>query len=84
MIATGGLGSVKESSTLKISDDEDVMALGLDRGSELVMLQLLAVERGVDERLRAIEGRLQSLEERVRGGVEDDDEMYEDWNGLSS
>ena len=39
LIATGQLGSVEESMSLKIASKGDVIALGLDRGSEIVLLQ---------------------------------------------
>jgi len=76
LVANGELGSIEETWNLKISSKEDIIALGLDRGSELVMLQLFALRQDVDERLTAIEARLRTIEEW--SGREDADEVGSD------
>jgi hypothetical protein len=94
LVATGELGSVEESMNLKISSKEDVIALGLERGAEVILLQLCSLQHVVEERLGAIEARLRAMEKgkgRARDDDDDDkgsgngdDEMYEDWSGWGS
>ena len=72
----------------EISSKEDVIELGLERGSELILLQLFSLQQRMDEKLASIERRLQAMEK----GVEDQDDnneddsdegggRYEDWSG---
>ena len=70
-----------------ITSKEDVRALGLERGAELIMLQLIALRESVDEKLADIYSRLRKMEggasgddEEGRDGSQGSDE-YEDWNG---
>lgn len=78
MVATGQLASVEESMSLKITSKEDVIALGLDRGSEIVLMQLLTFQQRMDERMGWIEERLRRIEkgkareEEDNGGSADD------------
>jgi len=91
LVATGELGSIQEAMNLNISSKEDVMRLGLERGAELVMIQLLSLERNVNDRLEAIEAELRrlkggkaSVEAEEAAENEDGSETYEDWNGWES
>ena len=79
LIATGQLGSVEESMSLEITSKEDIIALGLDRGSEVVLLQLLSFQQRMDERLGELEERLRRMEkgkareeEDIGGSVDED------------
>ena len=72
LVATGELTSVEESLNFKISSKEDVVGLGLERGSELILLQLLSFQQHVDERLESIENRLDSMGGVTGGGSDDD------------
>lgn len=76
MIATGKLTTTVESKDLKISTSDDVTALGLGRGAELILLQLVSFQREMNDRLDSIEARLDAME-----GVEDESE-YSDWGGF--
>ena len=48
------------------------MGLGLERGSELILLQLLSFQQHVDERLESIENRLDSMGGVTGEGSDDD------------
>lgn len=58
LISTGRLTTVEESRSFTVSSREDVVRLGLERGSELVLLQLLSFQQKMEERLGAIERQL--------------------------
>lgn len=62
LIATGGLTTVDESINFKVSSREDVVGLGLERGTELVLLQLLSFQQDMEARLGAIERQLRLME----------------------
>lgn len=86
LIATGELATVKESMAFKISSKEDVVKLGLERGSELVLLQLLSFQQEVEKRLGAIERALEISDVVMdeEGGSDGDSEKYENWSGCGS
>ena len=93
MVAAGELASVEELRSIEITSKEDVLRLGLERGSEFVMLQLLALQQDLGERLAGIEGRLQEIEGGYAEGVEegevgvgqdDEGDDEEEWGGLGS
>ena len=67
MVATGGLTTVDESIDFNVSSREDIIGLGLERGSELVLLQLFSFQQEMEVRLRAIEKRLGPTENRDLG-----------------
>jgi hypothetical protein len=71
LVAAGELATVDESRSLDISNKEDVMRLGLERGSELVLLQLLSLQQDMCGRLKAIETQLRLMQ---KGGADDEDE----------
>lgn len=58
LLATGQLTTVDESINFNASSREDIARLGLERGSELVLLQLFSFQQEMEVRLRAIEQRL--------------------------
>lgn len=60
LIAAGELATVGEAMNLKIRSREDIVALGLDRGSELVLIQLHSFQQEFSERLRMIEDLLRA------------------------
>ena len=72
LVASRKLGSVEELMNLKITSKRDVMGLGLERGLEIVLLQLLAFQQSVDERLMTIEGQLQRIEKGKARAVDED------------
>ena len=55
LVASRKLGLVEELTNLKITSKRDVMGLGLERGLEIILLQLLAFQQSMDERLMTIE-----------------------------
>ena len=75
LVASGKLGTPGESTSLKISSKEDVIALGLGTAGELIMLQLVSFRQEMNERLGAIEARLDTMEARwgAKGEGEDSD-----------
>lgn len=93
LVAAGELGTIEDSMNLNISSREDVIGLGLERGMEVILLQILSLQQSVDERLMAIEGKLRTLEKgkgRAREEADDDDDenegnsgsdLYEDSDG---
>lgn len=85
LIATGELGAIEESMNFNISSKEDVIGLGLERGSELILLQLFSFQQKMDRKLVSIEKRLRALEKgKARAedqGDDDGSETYEDWSG---
>jgi len=58
LVATGELTTADEAINFNISSREDIMELGLERGSELVLLQLFSFQQRVEARLEAIEQRV--------------------------
>ena len=90
LVATGELASVEESMNLTISCKEDIIGLGLERGTELILLQLFALQQFMDEEFARIKARLRAIEKgkgRVGGrhdDVSDGENMYEDWSGWGS
>ena len=62
LVAAGELTTVEESTNLKILSREDIIGLGLERGSELVLLQLFAFQQEMEARLCAIEQQLGLME----------------------
>ena len=88
------LGPIKELMSFNIFSKEDVIGLGLERGTELVLIQLLSLEQNMTKRLDTIEMHLCGLEKgKGRAGVEEDDyegksnggsEMFGDWLGCAS
>lgn len=68
LVARGKLGTPDESANLKISSKEDVVALGLGMGAERILIQLVSFQQEMNERLGAIEARLDAME--TREGVE--------------
>jgi hypothetical protein len=74
LVATGRLGTAEESEIL---DKSDVMALGLGRGPEMIMLQVVSFQQEVRDRLDTIEARLKVIE--TGGGHEDHED--DDGNG---
>ena len=92
LVATGELGSIEESTNFKISKKEDIIELGLERGSELILLQLFSLQQRLDDKLASIEKRLGAMEKgKARAGDQVDDDgsdssggssvTYEDWSG---
>lgn len=55
LVATGGLTTVDEAINFNASSREEIAGLGLERGFELVLLQLFAFQEEMEVRLRAIE-----------------------------
>ena len=49
---TGGLASVEEVLNLTISCKEDIIGLGLERGTELILLQLFALQQLMERSLQ--------------------------------
>ena len=88
LVATGKLASVGEAMNFKVDTKEDIVALGLDRGTELVLLQLLTMQQGLDERLVEIESRLSAIEKGKKreeiGDSSDGDDRYDNWSGWGS
>ena len=68
LVSTGELATVNESRGLDISNKEDVMRLGPERGSELVLLQLLSLQQDMCGRLKAIKTQLRFMQ---KGGADD-------------
>lgn len=81
LIRDGKLSVPEESMNLKISTKEDIMKLGLERGLELVFLQLFSFEQQVGERLEAIE---RALGKRAMNGEDSNNNGDDDWFGLDS
>ena len=72
LVASGKLGVANESANLEISNKEDIIALGLERGAEVILLQLISFQQEMNERLEMIKVRLDVMERGMEGNSSDD------------
>ena len=72
MVASGKLGVANESANLEISNKEDIIALGLERGTEAILLQLILFQQEMNKRLEMIKMRLDVMERGMEGNSSDD------------